>query len=180
MLVSKLSFFDTYRKYLNEQHIRHLALNYSWRSSCMRHPENPTGVMIRDEGQVQLYAGKTQSILAMSGDRLDLSTNHLIISEKLGITTKGITNLKILGKNFTKELFNGQKVVAIKPNASISKYFVMDATTRVVPETGEIINKVPMGNIFDERLIFEIDSVDKNLLPPTVEILELVRGLKWI
>lgn len=151
-------------------------MNYSWDSQGMRHPNGPLGLVLRDEGQVQIYAGKSQSIWGIKGERVDISTNYHNLAERINFTSRGITNLRFLGRFFTKEIHDGQKVVAIKPNASIATYSVIGPETKVLVDgkIGEIISPVPMIRIFDERMIFDMDPNDKNLMPAGAEITKYV------
>lgn len=170
--------FASYAFYLNALNIRHQALNYSWTTNGMKHPNGPLGVLLKDTGQVQVYAGKAQSIWSLKGERLDLSTTYHNISQKITFTTKGITNFRILGKHFVKEIFEGQKVLAIKPEVSISSYGLIGPQTQIVSPAGPcvITNLVMLDKIFDERMIFDSDPNDKNLLPPKAEIVKLVKS----
>lgn len=173
------NFFKAYSAYLNALNIRHQTLNYSWTSNGMKHPNSPVGVLVKDTGQVQIYAGKTQSIWSLKGERLELSTVYHNIAQKITFTTKGITNFRILGKHFVKEIFEGQKVLAIKPDVNINSYGLIGPQTQIISPAGPctITNLVMLDKIFDERMIFDLDPNDKNLLPPKVEIARLVKSL---
>lgn len=173
------SIFTLYKELLSNENIRHLLLNYSMTSNGARHPSGPAGWVIRDEGQVDIYAGKSRIILGLKGEHLSLSTAYHNISEKITFTSRGITNFRILGKTFNVNLFEGQKVLATKPNVILASYSVIGPNTYVVNEdgsVGRIVGSIPIPEIFDERLIFE-ESVDNKLLPPSVEIFNLVKTL---
>jgi hypothetical protein len=168
-----------YKEFLNPFNIRHQAFNYSMTSHGARHPDGPVGWILRDEGQADIYAGKARIILSTKGEHLSISTNYANMSERAAFHTKGITNFRILGKHFVKEIFNGQKVVAIKEGESISSYSVIGPNTKVIVGgmVGDIINPVPMNKVFDERMIFDSDPEDKKLLPSSVEIVQLLQSL---
>jgi hypothetical protein len=158
--------------------IRHLLMNYSMTSHAARHPEGPVGWILRDDGQLDLYSGKTRLIMGTKGELVTVSTFANHISEKLGITTKGISNFKILGKSFNKDIFQGQKVPAVNKSITLNNYSVIGPETKIISPAGpcEIINPVPLTKIFDERMIFEADKEDMNLLPANVEIFNLVKA----
>lgn len=162
--------------------IRHLLMNYSMTSHAARHPQGPVGWILRDDGQVDIYSGKSRLIMGTKGEFLTISTFASHNAERIGFTTNGITNFRILGKFFNKELFAGQKVTAVKPSVSLGNYSVIGPETKIMSPAGpcEIINPVPLTKIFDERMIFDVDKEDENLLPASVEnfnlIMDLVKG----
>lgn len=174
------SLFSSFKDALSNQSIRHLLMNYSSTSAGSRHPEGPVGWIIRDEGQVDIYAGKTKLVLGVNGELVSIAKNAHHISEKTLFTVNGITNFRILSKHFTEEIFNGQKVLAVKPSILINTYSVIGPDTYVLNTDGSqgtIINSVPLDQIFDERMIFDLDKNDKNLLPPSVLIANLLRNI---
>lgn len=140
------------------------TLNGSTGDHVIRAIEGPAGLVVRDIGQVQLFAGKTQSIWSIKGERIDISTVYANHSEKINFFPRGITNFRILGKFFTKTLFDGQKVLAVNPGIDISKYSV----------TGPNGN-VPLSTIFTPVVIFDKDP--NEVLPAYAEIFSMVKTL---
>lgn len=167
-------------KYVDNKNLRHLLMNYSGTSNGLRHPEGPIGLMLRDEGQLDAYAGKSRLLLGVNGELLTISSKAHHISESTNFTTKGISNFRILGKAFVKNIFEGQKVLAIKPNVDLSLYSIIGPTTYIQNPDGSIskfVNLVPLPQIFDERQIFATDDYDSNLLPPAAELAIFVKSL---
>jgi len=175
------SIIQSYKKYLNNENIRHLLLNYSMSSHGAKHPNGPVGWIIRDEGQVDIYAGKARQIMGIKGEYVTMSTFAHHLSERTTFTVKGISNFRILGKHFVREIFDGQQVLAIKPGVSLGSYSVIGPETFVQNEDGtigRIILSVPILELFDERMIFDVDTEDNNLMPSMVEITKLVTDLR--
>jgi hypothetical protein len=173
------SIFSIFKDVLSNQGIRHLLMNYSMSSHGARHPEGPVGWILRDEGQVDIYAAKTKLILGVNGELLSIARNAHHIAERTNFTVRGISNFRILGKYFSKDLFEGQKVLAVKPKVTLSAYSVIGPDTQVINSdgsTGKIVNTIPLQTIFDERMIFETDIEDKNLLPSSVLVMNLVKS----
>lgn len=172
------SIFSSFKEVLSNQNIRHLLMNYSMSSHGARHPDGPVGWIIRDEGQVDIYAGKSKLVLGINGELVSVARTVHHLSERTNFSVKGISNFRILGKHFSKELFDGQKVLAIKPKISISSYSVIGPETYVLNtdgSIGQIVNSIPLPTIFDERLVFQEDLQDKNLFPASVLIIKLLK-----
>lgn len=161
--------FDNVLPNLRNQ-VRHILLNFSSQEQCFRHPDGPVGMVLRDQGQVDIYAGKCKSVLSLSGDFYNTAINYSVVAERINLRAKSITNLKILDKHFNKKLHEGQKVLAIKPDAQLSQHFVIGPNTKVLVAgvIGEIILPVPILDLFDERLVFEEDP--NVILPKQVQI----------
>jgi hypothetical protein len=146
-------------------------------SNGARHPEGPVGWIMRDEGQLDLYAGKSKFLMSVKGDTLLMASSSSILAEKINLFSNGISNFRILGKFFAKELFDGQKVLAVKPNVNISQYGVFGPETQVISPAGpcQIVNLVPLNQILDERMIFDTDPDESLLMPAHVEICKIIR-----
>lgn len=173
-----MNIIDLYKKFFSNESIRHISLNWSQTEQGLRHPKLPVGLVLRDQGQTDLYAGKSRLILGVNGECVNISTNYHNIAEKISFTSKGITNFRILGKHFVQEIYDGQKVLAIKTKKSIKGYSVIGPNTYVMVDgqIGEIINPTPLEEIFDERLIFTTED-ETGIAPAPVEIFKFVDSL---
>lgn len=173
------SLVTTYRQQLTPEQIRHLTLNYSMSSQGAKHPNGPVGWIIRDEGQLELYSGNAKSLFCLSGERLDISSLYFNKADHISLIPKGITNFRILGKNFVRSLHDGQKILAIKPNANLNQLYVIGPETRVIVDgrIGEIINPRPILDIFEEKQIFETDESILGVPTPATELFNYMKAL---
>ncbi len=168
-----------YSKVFNNDTVRHVLLNWSESEQCIRHPSGPIGWIIRDQGQLHLYAGKCHSILSMDGSFLNIATKYALVTESANITTRGINNFRILGKHFNKKLHDGQTILSVIPKTNISSLSVIGPETKVIVngQIGDIINAIPIPKVFDVLQIFEQDPNDENLIHPDVEVFNLIKGI---
>lgn len=169
-------YFSLYKKFFSNENIRHLTMNYSMSSHGARHPEGPVGWILRDEGQVDVYAGKTRLIMGVNGEFVTNAGNMHCYANNISFTTKSIRNIHFLQKHFNPKLFNGQKILAVKKDIKISQYSLIGPNTYVINEDGtkgQLVNTVPITSVFDESLLFEEDA---SLLPTAVEIFNFVKS----
>lgn len=163
---------------LSDANIKHNTFDYGQNTQGIRHPYGPLGVMLRDQGQVDIYAGGSRLLLGLKGEQVSLSTINKTVADRISFSAKGISNFRILGRSFSKKIHEGQKVVAIKKGVTITGLSVIGPETKVIVDgvIGDILNPVPMIRIFDERAIFE-DPDDTLLLVSDVEIFNYVNSL---
>lgn len=161
-----------YKHLVGGEQIRHLTLNYSMTSHVAKHPRGPVGWMIRDDGQVDIYAGPVRSIHSINGQRIEISKAYSNQASTINFTSQGIQNLRILGKHFVKKLHDGQSILAIKPKASLNSVFVIGPETKVMVDgrIGDIINARPLLDIVEETPIFDTTHLNETVLPVNIEL----------
>lgn len=159
-----------YSKQFTNDTIRHVLLNWSETEQCIRHPSAPIGWIIRDQGQLHLYSGKSHIVLGIDGDHVSMATNYAVHSENINMVPNNIRNFRILGKSFRKQLFDGQSIIA--PKTDLKGHSIIGPGTKVNVGgvVGDIIGAVPMESVFDITSIFENDPNDANLLPAAAEV----------
>lgn len=155
-------------KSISNENIRHILLNWSETEIGKRHPSGPIGFVLRDQGIVDIYSGKTRFLLDITGNTVSICTNFTSVSTTTNFKTVDIESFKINGKSFDSDLFLGQSIAAI---GDISSYSVIGPQTRVVVNgaIGELIDTVPMSKFMTPKQIFstpqyeslEIDIVNK-------------------
>lgn len=143
--------------------IRHILLNYSEGEVGIKHPGLPAGLVLRDQGQADLYAGMSRIILSMEGHALVKSDTVGLAAREIYLNTPGIQSVKLAGKSLSRELFAGKKVAAVR--GDLEQVWVIGPATRVDPETGEILNKLPISEVLEAHDLFEEDPDDPTLDP---------------
>jgi len=142
-----MKIFELFNKHLTDPRaIRHHALNWHATEIAAKHPQLPVGWILRDQGQADIFAGKSKLVMAVNGDTLRLAVRYQLQSEKISFISSGIENFRILGKHFNKEIFDGKPVPVAKVPASTIKescFFMSPAGT-----------PVPFTDFFDLAEVF--------------------------
>lgn len=166
----------TYKEKTNSIHVSHTTWNWSEEEQCVRHPSAPIGWIIRDQGYLDLFAGKTRSILSLKGESVHVATYYSVFSEYINFIPKGIKNFRIGGKHFNESLFKGQKIPALKTPQSMVGKFVIGPQTIWNEQTQQFINPIPLEEVFEVVTIFETPTDDQYLLHPDVEIYNMLKN----
>ena len=151
--------------------IRHRLYNYSGTEVGLHHPDLPSGIVFRDQGQTDVYSGKSRLVMRHNGGIVLWGSAIGVAAETISLLPKDIKSLKILGKHFAKDWHDQTvKAITVKDPAILQQFTVIDPTkTFVDPHTMKIVNDVPLSEVFLAKDIFERDLVDKHLPPLAVE-----------
>jgi hypothetical protein len=152
---------DRYSEEVTNDTIRSNQLTYSDSDIGLRHPDLPVGAIFRDQGQFDIYAGQVRMLGDMSGGLYLLSNSTIVTSKFISFPNTDWFSLPVGNKVFNPKINDDYNVLLIKKDVDISKIYVMDDTTRAIPETGEIINKKPLSNYCNNDTLFvDYDLVD--------------------
>jgi hypothetical protein len=155
---------SAFEKLFKAATLKHILLNYSESETGLRHPKGPVGIINRDQGQVDIYAGRTKSILSVNGQFVNIAKQFGVFAETILFVPKSIKNLKIGNKHFNKAIYEGVQVVTQKLPSGLAELWVIGPETSVDPNTGIILNPVPLGEVLELKELFEEDPVQA-LLP---------------
>lgn len=139
----------------NSTSIKTLAYNYSSQEIGLRHPDGPVGVVFRDQGQADLYAGmsrllaSTDGYIALFSKLIGISANDIVLK------ADSIDSIIIQGKAFNSLIFNGLPITTFKtkPNGAIipTKDLQVDTTTgRLIGGYTELENVFEATTLFNE------------------------------
>jgi hypothetical protein len=142
--------------------IRGHIVGYSDSEIGQRHPHLPLGMMVRDTGQFDLYAGSTRVIGGMSG-YLGLLTNSIYTTCRV-LRAPNISwyDLSFGHKTINVSLSKELSFISTKKSTNLGGYFIIGPETRVDPNTGEILNKVSASSVFSKTELFEDDILSDN------------------
>ena len=148
---------SNFSRALSDAAIKHITYDWSHNEQGIRHPHIPEGICMRDNGFVDIYAGKSKLLLGLRGEVLLQAAIFQSIAERISFVPRGIENFRILGKHFNKEIFKGQKLLTLKNGESIDNYSVIGPQTVVIMENGvgKIINSVPLTSFIEVKELFE-------------------------
>lgn len=181
MLLDELKAYDATD--LRER-LRHILLNWSESEIGLRHPHGPVGIVFRDQGQADLYAGGTRKILTTSGANIDVSKIRADIAHTIILSPKTIENLFISGRTIDKDVFTGKdKTVVVDPDRvletgfSFEDFQIVNPSTFVAPDPSGVLrlyNTTPIGDIFELKNHYT-DAVER-LKEELDELVELLDG----
>ena len=151
---------DTFTDKIEDGTIRSHLLTYSDTEIGKRHPDLPVGVMFRDQGQFDLYAGQTRIFGDLYGNLFMGSTSFVSTARYVGIPNTSWFDVNV-GNQVFNPVLKTKQILTIDPKLDLSSYFIMNPNTRVEPTTGEILNKTPISSIIKGEVLFtEYDLVD--------------------
>lgn len=151
----------------------HNLLNASEDTVYLKHENNPSGVAIRGEGQVDVYSGICRSILGIDGLFYNRSKTYYNKSDLSIFNVPNISKFIINGKSITNSAFQGQYFSQFITNILSNLSFVDDANTST-SSGDKLIGTVKLLDVITPIQIFE-DLVDK--LPSSEkEIYDLLDG----
>jgi hypothetical protein len=154
--------------------IKHLAFNVSETEQFIKHPKGPLGIVLRDQGMVDIYAGSVKQIYAINGDALLIANRYGINANLISFTVSDIVNFKLLGKNINPTIFAGKKLLA--PKIDLTPLALVGPNTTVDQKTQKLINTVPATSVFEEVTLFETTK-DSLLLPKEIWVHNILKGI---
>lgn len=151
--------------------IRNILLNWADREVGLRHPTSPVGMVIRDQGIVEMYSGPARVSLTSEGLIANISRIYGVKSDKIALNVPSIENLRFNGRSINKDIFLGRPIPSIIGDSLENIFFVGPAT---VTESGEsLINTIPVTAILEASVLFQENSEDM-LLDHNIEIFNII------
>lgn len=137
------------------------ALSYKWSMGEVgwRHPAGPLGVVFRDQGQTDLYAGPSRLILSLEGPSLLMSKVLAFLGQEINLNVQDVTGLRFMGKHFNPLVFSGSRKLIVPKGQALSKDVGFLTSTAVIdPHTGRVVRGwVPVTDVLEEQPLM-IDS----------------------
>lgn len=134
---------------------KHTAFMYGDRETGLRHPDHPSGILLRDQGQTDLYAGKSRFILSVDGAVLGLCRWWALYSDTIKIQAGSLTSIVVQGKTINERVFNGQPLAGIKPNLP-DRLGLVTSDLLIDTRTGRIISGfIPFDDVFTPERVFD-------------------------
>lgn len=183
-----LKIFSKIKEKINEQTLMHWVKGAGDNTGYLRVPNNPIGVAVREQGQVDLYSGPTRFILGIDGSIYEKGRTHILATEEFHILVKDIKNFTILNKYINDRVFAG-KPIATVTNAGVREYNSPEGLNFV--RTQAIVRDfasnnpigyidpnsiVPLSSILNFELLFE--SEETTLVPIELEMLSHFNKLR--
>ena len=140
----------------NNETFRHLLFNYSESEIGFRHPKGPVGVVARDQGILDNYAGPTRLLLTTDGTLVGLAKNIAFICDDISFVSKSINNFYINGKTINQNFFTNLTAVGTKLPTISNIHVIEPGRTKVI--NGEIVGSKPLSEVFDLEAMFKTPS----------------------
>lgn len=147
------NFLDTFITGFTSTVARRFGLNYLDEDQGLRHPRTPSGVLVQNDGNVQLYAGSSYLVVDNINNGIGLESKTCILKcGDIEISTQSIKDLVLLGRYFDSELFYGVKEVLTVSNSKedLSNYKLITSLTQV-DNAGKIHGTSSLASIFESR-----------------------------
>ena len=122
-----------YEEGLSSQDIRDIILNYSRTEVGLRARQGPVGFMVRDQGQVDQYAGRARHILTIDGFSLTMANAAAIVAGWINISPKEIRTLVLAGKTIDPEVHGGARLAKLSQEVPTGLYFCDAAGNASMP-----------------------------------------------
>ena len=147
-----------FNKFFNSASIKHIAYNWSAAELGKKHASLPVGWCIRDQGQLDLFAGKSRIVLQTDGTSLIKGKDLALMQERISLKVSDIKNFAINGRYINPDLFFNDKLPVFKQtNVSF-----------IGPETyiqnndgsiGMIVNAKQFTDVIDLKSLFISNKV---------------------
>jgi len=141
---------STYSDKMTNESIRNILVNWSDTDIGIRHPDLPVGVVARDQGSFDLYAGQTRLIGGLEGGLYAISGKIGLKAPIISLKTSGPESLYLAGKNIVKEAHDGAQFLSLLPTAIA----MWDSILVRVNVGGNAVD-MPMSSFFSKLAIFE-------------------------
>jgi hypothetical protein len=139
---------------------KHVAFNYSEKEVGLRHPDGPVGLVLRDQGQADLYAGKSRVILGVDGIILNSCRWWATCAESIKLQASSISRLYIQGKTLNQQVFAGQTLAGLSVNLP-ENLGLITSDLLIDTRTGRLISGfVPFSQVFSPQRVFDPISVE--------------------
>ena len=148
-MIDYRSLIRAYEGGANNPALRHVALNYSETETGLRNRMGPVGMINRDQGIFDAFAGRQRLMLGTDGSAVLLARWAAVVADYISLRPKSLKTFSILGRTFAKDVFEGRKLVTPLIGSDLSQYFVLDASG--VP--------IPMSAAFEVVPVFEKPEV---------------------
>ena len=139
----------------NHSSTKHATFMYGERETGLRHPDHPAGIMLRDQGHSDLYAGKSRFILSVDGAILGLCRWWATYSDTIKLQAGALEQFHIQGKVFNDRVFAGQPLAGIKSQLP-DRLGLVTSDLLIDTRTGRIISGfVPFSDVFTPEQVFD-------------------------
>lgn len=151
-------------KFFTGSTVKHLAFNYSQSEVGLRHPDGPIGIMARDQGQLDAYAGRARTLWLVDGLCISLARCWGVIADRVVLRVPDVHSLVVNGRVLSRELHAGQDLCALRKPLTATVGFV-DKDLQIDTKTGKILSGfLPVTDYIEPRKIFEQD-LGNDILP---------------
>lgn len=155
-------------KYFDGSTIKHLLYNYSQSEVGLRHPDGPVGIMARDQGQLDAYAGRSRTLWTIEGLMATFAKYWALVADRIVLRTADAHTLSVNGRVLSRELHAGQDLCAMRKALTPTMGFV-DKELQIDTRTGKILSGfLPVTDYIEPRKMFEADLGD-DILPSAEE-----------
>lgn len=157
--------------------VKHIAYNYSNTELGKTHPKIDVGWAIRDQGQLDLFSGKSRIILQDTGTILIKSNDLAIIQERIAMRVADIKNFYLNNKHLNAEIFHKDKLPIF--NTHDLKFVGPETFVRNNDGSiGVLEHTVDFNTAVTLKSLFESDPVQKTKATQTLDIYkEILNGL---
>jgi hypothetical protein len=161
---------------LRSHQVKHICKNYSMTEVGFRHNHQSLGMMVRDQGYIDLYSDDsrflvTKNVILSMGGQTSLATR------KIQLNPDTLENLLILGKHINPKVFDGIKLLALSALAGDLRVLGPDA---VDSQGGPLVNGfVPLSAAFEEHQVF-LQSPESHMNATGLKFHFLERSMRGI
>lgn len=155
---------NDYSDRFDNKSLRHILLNYSDTEVGKRHPELPLGIVFRDQGQFDLYAGSTRLIGDIDGSIYMAGKNLNLDIKSIHISCDGPGSFVLNGKKFSDKAHSGTPFLAAKNLEKLDGIAFVKTKQNETGESkstpnGDIINTLTVGEVFELLGVFEDEDL---------------------
>ncbi len=138
--------------------VKHIAYNWSAHELGCKHTKSNVGWVLRDQGQIDLFAGKARFLMQTDGTSLLKGKDLAIIQERIALAVADIQNLFFNGKHISKEIFHKDKLPIFK-HEDLS--FIGPATyvQNNDGSQGQLVNTISFDEAITLKSLFENTEV---------------------
>lgn len=155
--------------------IRDISLNYSKTDIGIRNRHCPAGFIARDEGVAEGYAGYTRMLLSTSGLAMLSGIWTALKGTAVHVTAADRERLVLQGVVMSKDAYGSVPYIVAK--RSLKDLWVVGSPPQCDPNTGVILNPIPLADVFRPSTIF--DPAPSPLPSASTEKFQLADRLLW-
>ena len=146
-----------FNTFFNSSSIKHISYNWSATEIGKKHPSLSVGWCIRDQGQLDLFAGKSRVILQTDGTTLIKGKDLALLQERISLKVSDIKNFAINGKYINTDIFYKDKLPIFK-DTNISFIGPDTYVQNNDGSIGMIVNKKEFKDAVDLKSLFITNS----------------------
>lgn len=156
--------------------VKHIAYNWSNTELGKTHPKAEIGWAIRDQGQLDLFSGKSRIILQDTGTILIKSNDLAIIQERIAMKVADVKKFYLNNKHLNSDIFHKDKLPIF--NRTDLKF--IGPETYVQNNDGSIgflVQDIDFNTAITLKSLFESDPPQKTKESQTLDIYkEILNG----